>query len=312
MQPPSAVSEEIIEIVVSDTSSEEEADTLAPAGRTNAPSDEADTLAIELGRLSVASPADRTLYTVARGAGTTAYWCVSGCRPYLPHARAFSHTKPRSTAAASRISDEAAGRSLVKRKKPHMKSAAYVVFRGRTPGVYRHWYGFHTVLYFALIQVHCRNEAQTAFRNQGGAVYSGYTSYDAATKAYEYAVKKGFTQVTRAKGAVQKAVTVSRRQIVTDTAVACERTPLSNGAAAPRWHVIYCGLQPGIFDSMCVARGFSHFVYLPVIIRAEAGCYVLSIPNAVYDSYVEYASAVNHYKHAVLKGEVYRVTIEST
>ncbi|KAJ7631459.1 hypothetical protein DFH06DRAFT_1337866 [Mycena polygramma] len=119
-------------------------------------------------------------------------------------------------------------------KKRRPKAAAYVVFYGRQPGVYRVW-----------------SEANAVVSGCSGAIYRGYPTVEEATAAFQYAQARRWTRRPGSRRvSVSDAIAVPAPSQAADTV-----NPLHGSESLDdTWYVVYHGIQPGVYHSLLEAQ----------------------------------------------------------
>ncbi|KAJ7024359.1 hypothetical protein C8F04DRAFT_1192483 [Mycena alexandri] len=118
---------------------------------------------------------------------------------------------------------------------PRSKRGAYTVFYGHRPGVFEHWTG--------------PAGAEAQVKGVKGAIYQGYSSQREAEAAYRYAWERGWTMV-RPSSSSNPQPPIPALPEPSQSPVDGIPNPLHGSAASnPRWHVVYAGINPGIYAS---------------------------------------------------------------
>ncbi|KAJ7433175.1 hypothetical protein B0H11DRAFT_2259699 [Mycena galericulata] len=133
-------------------------------------------------------------------------------------------------------------------RKKKKKLAAYAVFYGRRAGVYTEWFG--------------PAGAEAQVRGVPYSLYQGYATASQAQAAFEYAHQRSW---------VSSPSNASSPSIPTLPIPQAPRSlmsnPLHGGILVPKWHIVYAGINPGIYPS-----------YL------ECALNTLGLPSAEYES----------------------------
>ncbi|KAJ7632085.1 hypothetical protein B0H17DRAFT_1149970 [Mycena rosella] len=157
-----------------------------------------------------------------------------------------------------------------KRPKTRTKKAAYVVFRGRTIGVFRVW-----------------QDVQQATSGLPFALHQGYTTQDLATAAFDFAERRGWTaQYTASLFTVPLTAPLPIPEAL--HAPKLFSSPLATRRVEDSWFVVYAGIHPGVFPT-----------------SIECALNVLGIEASVHESAATYALACEKFRHAKERGEVH-------
>ncbi|KAJ7863695.1 hypothetical protein B0H13DRAFT_1899467 [Mycena leptocephala] len=123
-------------------------------------------------------------------------------------------------------------------KAARKKNRAFVVFFGRAPDVYHSWYG--------------PTGAEIQVKHVSHAVFQGYSSLKEAQAAFAYARERSWIGVRDSRspsptGPPLRAIPTIPLPLASDTT---PHNPLHSAkASAPKWHVVYAGITPGIYSS---------------------------------------------------------------
>ncbi|KAJ7173535.1 hypothetical protein C8R46DRAFT_1215466 [Mycena filopes] len=170
-------------------------------------------------------------------------------------------------AAATQASSVRAVRKTRKRS----KKAAYVVFRGRSVGVFKLW-----------------AEVLEATSGVRFALHQGYTTLEAAENAFHLALINGWACDSQS----WRATPIQRSQaplpLADDPTTVSPETPnLLPRSPGDPWYVVYAGINPGVFGS-----------------SLECALNVLGIKSSVHDRASSYADALAKFDRATVRGEV--------
>ncbi|KAJ7038541.1 hypothetical protein C8F04DRAFT_1255819 [Mycena alexandri] len=151
---------------------------------------------------------------------------------------------------------------------PHPKRRAYTVFYGHRPGVFEHW------------EVHFYYKpagAEAQVKGVKGDIYQGYSSRREAEAAYRYAWERGWTMV-RPSSSSNPQPPIPALPESSQSPVDGIPNPLHGSAASnPRWHVVYAGINPGVYVSYleCALNtlGLKPSAYQSANLREEAEQY---------------------------------------
>ncbi|KAJ7195284.1 hypothetical protein B0H12DRAFT_1245608 [Mycena haematopus] len=147
------------------------------------------------------------------------------------------------------------------------KAVAYVVFRGRSVGVFGSW-----------------PEAKTATHGVRFALHQGYPSREQAERAYEYAHSKGWTcdSLAWTAGPVPSAAAPLPFGQNSGRRAALEESCEDNS-----WYVVYAGINPGVFAT-----------------SLECALNVLGIKNSLHEKVVGLGEARTKFLRAAEQGNV--------
>ncbi|KAJ7450270.1 hypothetical protein B0H11DRAFT_2246838 [Mycena galericulata] len=156
-------------------------------------------------------------------------------------------------------------KSPLKRKRAH---AAYVVFYGLRPGVYLQWFG--------------PAGAEVQVRGVRYSLHQGYATVSQARAAFEYAQQRSW--ISHLPNAPTAPIpSLPTPQIPN----ALTPNPLHGGIFAPKWHIVYAGITPGIYAS-----------YL------ECALNTIGISSASYDSADTLEEAQERWREATRSGSI--------
>ncbi|KAJ7173538.1 hypothetical protein C8R46DRAFT_1215470 [Mycena filopes] len=167
-----------------------------------------------------------------------------------------------------------------KKKKPHRGKGGYAVFVGGIPGAYRQWAAVEPLV-----------------NGVSGTVYQGYSMFDGAVAAFEYAVEHSWTRVAGpfATEFTPPAAIPRLPTPIAATIMGTSHNPLHDvGARHESWYIVYSGITPGVYQS-----------YL------ECSLNTVGLRGAVHDSCTTRALADERYERALLAGRVKRFAAAS-
>ncbi|KAF9006908.1 hypothetical protein BDZ89DRAFT_1144583 [Hymenopellis radicata] len=218
--------------------------------------DPVDSLADSLATsLSLAPTSQNALYSVRAGATSilTGHWYEAGSQQH-------------ENAQVQCLSP--------KRRQPRRKDPVYVVFRGSHPGVYADF-----------------QDVQGTVDGQSGVLWASYLTLALAASAYQYGRRQpGLVYSTQSPPPTR----TFKRVCLEDPKLALYPgdTPLSQGAHRTSWHVVYCGIQPGVYRT-----------YI------EAAIQYIGVPGALYETYATYGQARDEYMCACSDKRIVRVDV---
>ncbi|KAJ7017141.1 hypothetical protein C8F04DRAFT_1279936 [Mycena alexandri] len=154
--------------------------------------------------------------------------------------------------------------------KRRSKKAAYVVFRGRSIGVFLTW-----------------EEVSRATSGVRFALQQGYTTVDDAQVAFDTAVSKGWTCASDFWRATPVLPSQAPAPLTTDPAMDADTRSRRRSVEAHSWYVVYAGVNPGVFAT-----------------SLECALNVLGIESSLHESTPTYADAVAKFQRATARGEV--------
>ncbi|KAF7335855.1 Cauli-VI domain-containing protein [Mycena sanguinolenta] len=128
-----------------------------------------------------------------------------------------------------------------KKKKP--KAKAYTVFYGQVPGVYLAW-----------------AQAKDMVSRVPNAVYRGYPSVAEAQEAFDYARARGWV---RASGHTIDLIPNMPPPSELDEVVNPFWTSAPNLRDDDEWYVVYRGITPGVYRTVCVCSAKTEISYSP-------------------------------------------------
>ncbi|KAF9002592.1 hypothetical protein BDZ89DRAFT_1146422 [Hymenopellis radicata] len=214
------------------------------------PSDDLDNIADAFASLDLRSP-DTTLYSIS-GSGTTTDWYVAPFDMFL------AHMTPSKT--------------LSPRKKTRGRAKGWVVFIGRTPGVYRTW-----------------PEAEDQVSGETCSLHLSYLTLEAATAAYAYAQARHWVHASAAMAPRNfQRVPLLHPPVVEHL----ESNPTAAGVAALRWYVVYAGIQPGIYGTFI-----------------ESAINWIGVPEAAQESFVSLTYARAAFQRGISNGRIIRFDV---
>lgn len=175
----------------------------------------------------------------------------------------------------------------VLRQKSKKSPKVYVVFIGKQPGVYTSWYAHPPVAVRILLTFAWRDNCEEQITGVA-SVHQGYSSGSDAAKAYRFAVQQGMVSRTVAGRAFDTRV-APRASVDFLTAPESKfDNALNVGITRKRWYNVYQGRVPGIYRT-----------YL------ECSLSVVSVSNAVHDSFFTLQEARDAYTEADNEGRVF-------
>ncbi|KAJ7860926.1 hypothetical protein B0H13DRAFT_2355299 [Mycena leptocephala] len=182
-------------------------------------------------------------------AGYTRHWSEAAhATQGIPNSRAQALNKPPKTRGS--------------------KKAAYVVFQGRSTGVFLSW-----------------AEVERVTSRLRFAVYQGYSSVEQATAAFDLVQRRGWTCDSVSWSASPLPASSAPSPIPEDA----EQAPAPLFPRAhDRYYVVFAGLNPGVFGT-----------------NVECALNVLGIPSCVHHSVDCYQQARDMFREAKARGEVF-------
>ncbi|KAL1661533.1 hypothetical protein EV715DRAFT_214748 [Schizophyllum commune] len=162
------------------------------------------------------------------------------------------------------------------------KRPGYVVFLGKTAGVYTTWY---------VVADACNSQVA----HVSHSVHHKYDSLAEAQAAFDVALGRGLTyscgEGSIVVGRQRSAERLSPADLVLCLAFMDDETSMAMAPARHSWYVVYQGLQPGVYRT-----------YVEVMLSTSG------LQDAVHDKYKERDAAVDAFTSALQRGSVYRLT----
>ncbi|KAF8999919.1 hypothetical protein BDZ89DRAFT_1051107 [Hymenopellis radicata] len=132
-------------------------------------------------------------------------------------------------------------------------------------------------------------DVQDTVDGESGVLWASYLTVALAAATYQYACHQaGLVYSTQTPPPARhfKRVCLEHPKI----ALYPGDSPLSQGACSVSWHVVYCGIQPGVYRT-----------YI------EAAVQYVVVPGAIYNSYATYGQARNEYMCACNDKHIFEV-----
>ncbi|KAJ7061955.1 hypothetical protein C8F01DRAFT_1251785 [Mycena amicta] len=153
---------------------------------------------------------------------------------------------------------------------PRKKAVCWVVFRGRTNGVFNSW-----------------SSVEDATRGFRFAVYQGYSVVADARRAYGYATAKGYTSTDPPQGGLPLPLAQIPASILDATNRIIDDSRLVPRTTDDPWYIVYQGVNPGIYPT-----------YLEVALNTNG------IPLSSHDSRPTLPEAIEAFRDAQSRGIV--------
>ncbi|KAJ7040101.1 hypothetical protein C8F04DRAFT_1178205 [Mycena alexandri] len=210
-----------------------------------------------------------------------------------PPAPAVRHVIPRSPRSPSTPSAKS-------------KPRAYVVFRGRSIGVFDHWSAFNYV--FAHYADHHipRPQAERAVSGFRFGIHQGYPTHERADAAFALAQANGWTYCGDAWTATPVASSHAPLPVTNEEGRRESDALLLRDPADP-WYIVYAGVNPGVFPTLCVvASPVSKFTRSTNGLYFSVACAlnVLGICGSAHQKAPSFAVARTRFEDARERGEV--------
>ncbi|KAJ7889250.1 hypothetical protein B0H13DRAFT_1888085 [Mycena leptocephala] len=200
---------------------------------------------------------------------TTLYIYSTPTEPALPHTEAAAESQGVPGGSALRITPQ-------RQKKRRPQYHGYAVFCGLATGTFHDW---ETVEPFV--------------KNVSNCLFKGYRTFAHAEAAYEYARARGWTRILSSTPAPSRALkTPSNRHPQLPTPIGLgdvveSINPLHGDTPEASWHVVYCGITPGVYQS-----------------SLECSLNTRGLSCASYDSCTSKEDAIARFQDAVAHGRV--------
>lgn len=137
------------------------------------------------------------------------------------------------------------------RFKPRVVAHAWVVFIGKTPGVYTGWYVDVACDHLSPLITLIRLAAENQTKGESGTVMLGYRSAAHAQSAFAYAQSKNWVASTLDVDHPLIHKPAFRIDLTPPIVHKLSQgTPLSVGACRPAWYVVFVGVEPGVYDNL--------------------------------------------------------------
>ncbi|KAJ7154642.1 hypothetical protein C8R46DRAFT_1227474 [Mycena filopes] len=213
---------------------------------------------------------------------------TSPLSPFLPPSRRASllpsrplprhlRSPPPAQAVAADLTQGVQGatphRLSPRKPKSRPKRGGYAVFCGRATGAFRAWTG----------------EAELLVKGVSNSVHQGYTSFELAQAAYDYALQRGWTRTLGTSTTLSTTSGPPLRALPTPVGLLELPNALHGDSGnSGRWYTVYCGISPGVYAS-----------------SLECTLNTLGLKCAVFDSSDTKDQAIAAFQRALADGRVH-------
>ncbi|KAJ7076782.1 hypothetical protein C8R43DRAFT_1143620 [Mycena crocata] len=168
------------------------------------------------------------------------------------------------------------------------KKGGFAIFHGRQKGAFCYWH-----------------EVAPLVIGVSNSLYQGYPTFELARAAFEYALERGWTRICGSRPSIPTSISATTlSSLPAPIGLLDAPNPLhAGGVLGGKWHIVYSGISPGVYQSRQVPLDRAALLSLTVS-SLECSLNTRGLSCATYDSCTSRATAVLRFQNALDAGRV--------